>query len=187
MDKRWKNLVIILIVLVLLIVGYNLLIVNFDKEPILEPETKIDLSEFDDFKVIDIYSFNDSELIFLKSKLSNYDLSKKNGQEKEIIFAYTKYIDLVQQKNKLLNLIEVAEEKELCESVKDFDEIKLVYTKMLEDINSLGTSISLYLEENPRSFDEMERLYILANRLSYLYFEDYEAFYILAKEECDIE
>jgi hypothetical protein len=30
-------------------------------------------------------------------------------------------------------------------------------------------------------------LYILANRLSYLYFEDYEAFYILAKEECDIE
>jgi hypothetical protein len=187
MDKRWRNLGVLLVVGVLLVIGYNLLLVDFDKEPILEPETKIDLSEFEDFSVIDIYSSNDSELISLKSELGNYDLSKKSDQEREIISIYIKYVDLIQQKNKLFNLIEIAEEKELCESVKDFDEIKLNYTKLMSDMNSLIELADDYLEKYPLSLDSIEYIYILADKMSYLYFDDYEAFYLIAKNECDSE
>jgi hypothetical protein len=55
------------------------------------------------------------------------------------------------------------------------------------DMNSLTELADDYLEKYPLSLDSIEYIYILADKMSYLYFDDYEAFYLIAKNECDSE
>ncbi|MDD3159544.1 MAG: hypothetical protein PHQ98_01080 [Candidatus ainarchaeum sp.] len=180
MDKKWRNLLIVIGLIVLACLIYVFLTNNS-----LTVSNK-EVKELNDFNSIDIYSMDNSNLNSVKNKFNSINLSDKNEQVKEIVKNYVSYIEITEEKNELISLLEESNEKELCESVKDYDKIKLKYDNLINDINNLGLSISNYFDKYPNSSIEMTNTYLVVSKFKYVYFDDYMGIYLLAKQECDV-
>lgn len=155
MDKRWRNLVIIIVVIlaVLIILSLNIFPnVNQNLTDVLNG-SKSNLSEDDVFNE-DIISFESNDLIELDDSALNNEVTVLNAnvnsgtnQNKDISKIYLDYVLLLEKRNTVISELEDDRSSDLsCDSLAYHENLNLDINDLINKSNDLSDSIDEYIE-----------------------------------------
>ncbi len=177
MDKRWKNLGLFVLVVIVIVFAYYLF------SPLIQPKPVIDMSliNYDFNSLVGLSTSElDSKKILLLQKSSTFSPASR-----ELSSIYVGIIDLLKSNNEVDTIMSgIDSDTNLCGVIDNYRQVNILLTKMSLDTNTVIKKIDSFSKTYPDEYLESGITFSWISDLKYSSMEQNDYLISLAEQEC---